>query len=207
MVGAGQPSCLYDDLLPQAELTAPPPRYPAHLSTFAYLPRVTRASLSHRYHKPVEACGCTCYPRTPRTPFLCRLLVAMIAVMVFIQAISCGLFFCVTLPFGRRHYVEYRDLAEEVGLPSEPFVQPKGRPEMSAPKLIPRVIHQTYRSKHVPQASKQLMPSWHDKNGDLWQVRFYDDAACMNFVRREFPEYLEAYLNLPKDVERADFFR
>lgn len=39
------------------------------------------------------------------------------------------------------------------------------------------------------------------------QVRFYDDVAATNFVRREFPEYLEAYLSLPKDVERADFFR
>jgi len=39
------------------------------------------------------------------------------------------------------------------------------------------------------------------------QVRFWDDVACFNFVRQEFPEYLEAYLRLPKDVERADFFR
>jgi hypothetical protein len=39
------------------------------------------------------------------------------------------------------------------------------------------------------------------------QVRFYSDDAAMTFVRREFPEYFEAYLHLPKDVERADFFR
>jgi hypothetical protein len=39
------------------------------------------------------------------------------------------------------------------------------------------------------------------------QVLFYSDDAALTFVRREFPEYFEAYLNLPKDVERADFFR
>jgi mannosyltransferase OCH1-like enzyme len=39
------------------------------------------------------------------------------------------------------------------------------------------------------------------------QVRFYSDDAALTFVRREFPEYFEAYLNLPRDVERADFFR
>jgi hypothetical protein len=39
------------------------------------------------------------------------------------------------------------------------------------------------------------------------QVRFYSDDAALSFVRREFPEYFEAYLSLPKDVERADFFR
>jgi mannosyltransferase OCH1-like enzyme len=42
---------------------------------------------------------------------------------------------------------------------------------------------------------------------DSLQVRFYSDDAALAFVRREFPEFFEAYLNLPKDVERADFFR
>ena len=50
------------------------------------------------------------------------------------------------------------------------------------------------------------MQSWRDKNPD-WEVRFYDDAACLNFIRDEFPEYLTAYRALPKDVERSDFFR
>lgn len=39
------------------------------------------------------------------------------------------------------------------------------------------------------------------------QVRFYSYDAALSFVRREFPEYFEAYLSLPKDMERADFFR
>lgn len=40
-----------------------------------------------------------------------------------------------------------------------------------------------------------------------WELRFYDDQACLDFVQREFPEYLAAYLALPKQVERSDFFR
>ncbi|KAG2453558.1 hypothetical protein HYH02_001777 [Chlamydomonas schloesseri] len=51
------------------------------------------------------------------------------------------------------------------------------------------------------------MASWTRVNGPGWQTRFYDDEACTDFVRREFPEYLDAYLSLPKDVERSDFFR
>lgn len=31
--------------------------------------------------------------------------------------------------------------------------------------------------------------------------------ACLAFVKREFPEYLDAYRGLAKDVERSDFFR
>ena len=74
------------------------------------------------------------------------------------------------------------------------------------PKLIPKIIHQTYKSVRVPEAMKPYMASWRLKNQD-WEIRFYDDAACLSFVQREFPEYLEAYKGLPKDVERSDFFR
>ena len=75
-----------------------------------------------------------------------------------------------------------------------------------SPKLIPKIIHQTYKSTRVPDSVKPLMQSWRRTNDD-WEIRFYDDAACLRFVQREFPEYLEAYKALPKDVERSDFFR
>ena len=39
------------------------------------------------------------------------------------------------------------------------------------------------------------------------EYKFYDDKACFNFVEHEFPEYYDAYVNLPKNVERSDFFR
>lgn len=52
----------------------------------------------------------------------------------------------------------------------------------------------------LPDATNVLCPA-------PLQVRFYSDDAALSFVRREFPEYFEAYLSLPKDVERADFFR
>ena len=74
------------------------------------------------------------------------------------------------------------------------------------PKLIPKIIHQTYKSTRVPDSAKPHMASWRQKNPE-WELRFYDDAACLAFVQREFPEYLHAYVSLPKDVERSDFFR
>ena len=49
-----------------------------------------------------------------------------------------------------------------------------------------------------------MMATWTDRN-PAWQTRFYDDAACVSFVRSEFPEYYDAYTSLPKDVERSDF--
>jgi len=79
-----------------------------------------------------------------------------------------------------------------------------GFPEI--PTLIPRLIHQTYKSRDVPEAARRMMATWTDRN-PAWQTRFYDDAACVSFVRSEFPEYYDAYTSLPKDVERSDFFR
>lgn len=40
-----------------------------------------------------------------------------------------------------------------------------------------------------------------------WEVKLWDDAKCIEFVRQEFPEYFAAYTGLAKNVERADFFR
>jgi hypothetical protein len=150
----------------------------------------------------------------------------MIALLVFLQAVSCGLFFCVTLPFGHRPYLDYKDLITEIdqriavsstaaaaaaagstgALLSLAGVA-AGQLQATGPKLIPRVVHQTYRTRRLPAAQRQLMRSWQAMNGGTWQVRLYHDEACLTFVRGEFPEYLEAYMSLPKDVERADFFK
>jgi hypothetical protein len=156
-------------------------------------------------------------------------MAAMIALLVLLQAVSCGMFFCVRLPFSHRPYVDYRDLISELdmgspataeALPGSPASSSSSssvaasssglswqQQQLTAPKLIPRVIHQTYRSTRLPASAKQFMHSWQERNGEAWQVRLYSDEACLNFVRREFPEYFEAYMNLPKEVERADFFR
>jgi hypothetical protein len=85
----------------------------------------------------------------------------------------------------------------------------QGRPDAQrpdSPKLIPRVLHQTYQSGAVPPGVRPLMHSWRRHNED-WEIRFYDDEACLKFVQREFPEYLDAFRALPRDVERSHFFR
>ena len=66
----------------------------------------------------MDEATCTCV--LPRTSVLCRLLVAMIVLLVFVQAVSCGMFFCVTLPMShsRGSYAEYQDLVSDVTAPS-----------------------------------------------------------------------------------------
>lgn len=49
------------------------------------------------------------------------------------------------------------------------------------PKLIPRIIHQTYRTRQVPDVVKRYMQSWKDMNPG-WEVRFYDDQVKLLLV-------------------------
>eukprot|EP00210_Caulerpa_lentillifera_P001107 g1068.t1 len=71
---------------------------------------------------------------------------------------------------------------------------------------IPRIIHQTYKSEKLPSGMVSLVKSWIDMNPN-WTYRFYNDTDCLEFVKNEFPQYLDAYKSLPKNVERSDFFR
>ena len=72
---------------------------------------------------------------------------------------------------------------------------------------IPRILHQTFSARAaVPRQLRRMARTWQALN-PAWETRFYDNADCRAFVEREFPEYLAAYLALPKDVERSDFFR
>lgn len=72
--------------------------------------------------------------------------------------------------------------------------------------LIPKIIHQTYSTNDIPEDLQPFSRSWVVQN-PTWIVKFYNDDECLQFVRAYFPEYLEAYEGLPKNIERVDFFR
>lgn len=78
--------------------------------------------------------------------------------------------------------------------------------ELRQPLLIPRIIHQTQKTSVFSEEQQKVLQSWKTYN-PTWDVQFYDDADCLSFVRREFPQWLDAYEALPMAVERADFFR
>lgn len=68
----------------------------------------------------------------------------------------------------------------------------KATEQQHNPKLIPEIIHQTFKDSNLPSAVHPMMQSWRKFNPG-WEIRFYDDAACNEFVQREFPEYMDAY--------------
>ena len=71
---------------------------------------------------------------------------------------------------------------------------------------IPRVLHQTWKTADLPaefaanvRGFEALHPAWRRV---LWS-----DAAMEQLVRQHFPQYLAAYLALPRNIMRADLFR
>lgn len=164
----------------------------------------------------VDMLGCRCSVKIPRTDVLFRLFMMLVLLLSVLNATTCGfvVFVCRPLPDGRRYNTFVRDLFEGTSLQrangqlsgKAESVRLSERPEVDTPPLIPRLIHQTFKTKDVPSRVKPLLQSWSTANPGH-ETRFYDNQACLQFVEREFPEYLQAYKLLPKDVERSDFFR
>jgi mannosyltransferase OCH1-like enzyme len=71
---------------------------------------------------------------------------------------------------------------------------------------IPAILHQTWKSAQLPGDLERYRASWKALNPAL-DHRFYDDAACLQFVCAEFPQYVGLYRSLPFAIQRADLFR
>ena len=164
--------------------------------------------------------GCQVRFRLPGNAQLCRIFFAMTAMIVLFNAASWGMgdMYGARLPHTTGRYAPSHDLhrlyerstlastqasLHRPGTSGEGIISGGGAP---MPLMIPRIIHQTYKTSDVPDRVKGLMRTWADKNPG-WKTRFYNDQECYKFVEREFPEYYDAYVSLPKDVERSDFFR
>lgn len=171
----------------QQQLRQPPVRYARNTPNLAGRAGPSAGLPQHACHPkwpgrgyPVDETTCTCV--LPRTSVLCRLLVAMTVLLVFVQAVSCGMFFCVTVPISHSRstaFVDYQDLVSDLSVPAlSPGQQPTAaalaqgqqRPLSTVPKLIPRIIHQTYRNGRLPTSAKSFMKTWAEVNGEDWQV-------------------------------------
>ena len=72
-------------------------------------------------------------------------------------------------------------------------------------RVIPRVVHMTYTSReHVPAK----VWAQYERFAPEFEVRFYDDAACVEYLRTHYhPRVLERYLRIKAGAHRADLFR
>jgi mannosyltransferase OCH1-like enzyme len=72
--------------------------------------------------------------------------------------------------------------------------------------MIPQLIHQTARTRDI---SKKCIP-YVDKLRALhpdWEYHLWTDEENLVFVRKEFPEFVEVFTRLPRNIMRADVIR
>lgn len=72
--------------------------------------------------------------------------------------------------------------------------------------MIPKIIHQTWKTKELPVNFSKYSSTWKDLHPD-WDYRLYDDNDCLEFVQKYFQEFLQTYMQLPTPVMKADMFR
>ena len=69
--------------------------------------------------------------------------------------------------------------------------------------MIPRIIHQTWKSDLIPEAFQAWCDSWSDLN-PAWDRQMWSDRRLLEFVAEHYPDFLELYCSLPSGVMRAD---
>lgn len=74
---------------------------------------------------------------------------------------------------------------------------------------IPKIIHQTFRTKELPNEIEKTVENLRRMNPDF-EYRFYDDEDCYNFIKENYDdETLSLYSSINPNYGscRADFFR
>jgi len=72
--------------------------------------------------------------------------------------------------------------------------------------VIPKIIHQTWKSKELPENFSYWSKSFTEINPG-YDHRIYDDNDNLEIVKEHFPHLVEFYKSLPKEIYRCDFVR
>lgn len=68
---------------------------------------------------------------------------------------------------------------------------------------IPRVIHQTWKSRDVPGQWRDYHDSWRKHHPD-WEVRIWTDDDNRNLIATHYPWFLETYDGFSRNIHRVD---
>nr|WQM86774.1 glycosyltransferase [Marseillevirus cajuinensis] len=70
----------------------------------------------------------------------------------------------------------------------------------------PKILHQTWKSKELPESCKELVKTWEDMYPDF-EYKFYLDEDLRDAVKKYVPQHLALYDAMSKTIERVDFAR
>jgi mannosyltransferase OCH1-like enzyme len=72
--------------------------------------------------------------------------------------------------------------------------------------LIPKIIHQTYKTEEIPERWEPLQKSCKEGNAD-YEYILWTDASAEQFIRDNYAWFLDTYLSYPYTIMRADVIR
>jgi mannosyltransferase OCH1-like enzyme len=72
--------------------------------------------------------------------------------------------------------------------------------------MIPPLLHQTAKTADIPDRWRRFQKTVQDLHPG-WTYRLWTDDENLAFVTVEYPEFLGAYLQLPRNIMRADVIR
>ena len=72
--------------------------------------------------------------------------------------------------------------------------------------MIPRILHQTWKTDSVPARFQAYVESWKRHHPD-WTMMFWSDRMLLEFVAGHYPDFLATFCSYAQGVERADAAR
>ena len=74
------------------------------------------------------------------------------------------------------------------------------------PQLIPKIIHQTYINTSVPERWRQAQQSCISLHPD-YEYKFWTDEDNLLFIEKEYPWFLDTFINYAHNIQRVDAVR
>ncbi|KAL3235361.1 Mannosyl phosphorylinositol ceramide synthase CSH1 [Nakaseomyces bracarensis] len=74
------------------------------------------------------------------------------------------------------------------------------------PELIPKIIHQTYKTEDIPEQWKESQQKCLDLHPDYKYILWTDEMA-LNFIKEEYPWFLDTFEGYNYPIQRADAIR
>ena len=72
--------------------------------------------------------------------------------------------------------------------------------------MIPKIIHQTWKTEDIPSDWQPLVESWKNFHPN-WKYMFWSDQSGLEFVESEFPDFYDTYQSYSYGIQRADALR
>jgi inositol phosphorylceramide mannosyltransferase catalytic subunit len=72
--------------------------------------------------------------------------------------------------------------------------------------MIPRVIHQTWKTDKVPEVWVDSVNACKDTHKS-YKYMLWTDVKMKEFVKKEYPEFYKTYISYPHVIQRCDAFR